>query len=357
MTSLYSNLLKLSSIKKYPLEDYLTEIFAHVLRSRKDVFFQLLKEFKISNLNELGRYNVKTQQAFSKINDQNSDSRLDIFIELIDQKEIIIFESKIGSGEGQEQLEKYAEHLDSFKNYYNRVLIYITRDYDPKDETEITKNDELKFKQIRWYEMYQFLKKHKKNDSLIEEVVKFMEENNLAINNQFTNVDILSMSNFSRVQKMMDETMGGTVEEKFNKFLKNISKSPSCFTQMKDHQRYIYFSYNRYCKIWCGYGYWFTSPIITDYPKVGVILELTPHSNQHDEFIKIGREIKESGKDKWQEGDLVKGEKYPRILQLKSLQEFMSKPDHIKEIKEFFIRALDDIEKIKKSHPELPWSE
>jgi hypothetical protein len=347
----------LSSTKKYPLEDYLTEIFAHVLRSRKDIFFQLLKEFDISNLNELGHYNVKTQQAFSKSNDQYSDSRLDIFIKLIDQKEIIIFESKIGSGEGYQQLKKYAKQLENFVDCENRVLIYITRDYDPKDYAEITNNNELKFKQIRWYQMYQFLKKYKKNDSLIKEVVKFMEENNLALNNQFSNIDILSMSNFPRALKMMNETMEGDVEDKFKKLYASISKGSSSFAQIKNNNRYIYFYYPSNCKIWCGYGYWFTSQNLTDYPKVLVFIELTPKSNQHDKFITIGNKIVNISRNKWQPGDLVTGEKWPRILQLKSLQEFMSGHDHITAIKDFFIGALDDVKKIKEEHPQLPWPE
>ena len=350
-------MLKLSSSKRNPFEDYLTEIFAHVLRKRKDIFLKMLKKFEISNLNELGRYNVKTQKTFSKINDQHSDSRLDIFIELIDQKEIIIFESKIGSGEGYEQLKKYAKQLESFVDSENKVLIYITRDYDPKNKdnifSECKNKDNLKFKPIRWYEMYNFLNKYKKNDPLIEEVLKFMEENNLAVNNQFTNVDVLSMCNFSSARNKMDETMGGEVKEKFKEFTKNISRSYTRFTQMRKKHRFIISSNTN--KMWWGYGYWLETLNITGYPKVGVILELTPRSNQHGEFLKIGRKIIESDKDKWQERALVKGEKWPGILQLRSLQEFMSKLDHVKAIKEFFMGALDDIIEIRKKYPELPW--
>jgi len=354
-------LLKLSSTRRSPLEDYLTEIFAHLLRKRKIIFIKLLKKFKVSNLNDCDFYKVRTQSTIHKIGDQYSDSRLDIVIEysLIDQKEIIIFESKIGASEGYKQLKKYAEQLDNFKNFHNRVLLYITRDYDPKNKdnifSECKNKDNLKFKSIRWYQMYQFLNKYKKSEPLIEEVTKFMEENNLALNNQFSNIDILSMSNFSKVRNKMDETMGGEVKQKFKEFSENISKSYTRFTEMANHDRFIFSSNTN--KMWWGYGYWLATSNITGYPKVGVILVLTPKSNQHRDFIKIGKELVKSDNKKWEEGDLAKGAKWPHILQLKSLQEFMSKPDHIKEIKEFFIRALDDIEKIKKNHPGLPWSE
>lgn len=47
-----------------------------------------------------------------------------------------MIESKIGSWEGQDQLKRYAEHLDRLTES-RKSLVYITRAYDPKNKESI----------------------------------------------------------------------------------------------------------------------------------------------------------------------------------------------------------------------------
>jgi hypothetical protein len=40
-------------------------------------------------------------------------------------------------GRGAEQLKRYADLLSTVEGARSRTLVYITRDYDPKNETEV----------------------------------------------------------------------------------------------------------------------------------------------------------------------------------------------------------------------------
>ena len=51
--------------------------------------------------------------------------------------DVVFVESKIGSREGQDQLMHHAVQLSAVPNVRHRRLVYITRDYDPKNEDEI----------------------------------------------------------------------------------------------------------------------------------------------------------------------------------------------------------------------------
>jgi hypothetical protein len=106
---------------------------------------------------------ISTQESFEALDCHFSGSRPDIFIELSNdtEKELIFIECKIGSEEGQNQLQRYAEHLDNIENINKKSLIYITRDFDTKSQEHIFTNcknkSSLVFKQFRWHQIYQFL--------------------------------------------------------------------------------------------------------------------------------------------------------------------------------------------------------
>ncbi|WP_406661374.1 PD-(D/E)XK nuclease family protein [Methanolobus sp. ZRKC3] len=206
-----------------------------------------LRYFKISNIDQNDIF-ISTQESFGALDSHFSGSRPDILIELSDdsKNELIFVECKIGSCEGHNQLKRYAEHLDNIEHIGCGVLIYITKDYDKKNELAIfqgcNNRNRLKFIQLRWYEIYQFLKSHDgyAEDILVKEALKFMEEYDLSGDNRFTSVDILALTNFPRVRKMMDETMYGEVSDKFTEITGGVSQSSFCLNQIKNHNRYTY---------------------------------------------------------------------------------------------------------------------
>ncbi|MEH2075607.1 MAG: PD-(D/E)XK nuclease family protein [Nostoc sp.] len=162
--SLFSNLLNLHSGNK-PLEDFFTEIVAYFLSLNNDILIDWLKHHSIISDDNYSSINISTQQEHKGLESHTEDSRLDIVVELSDglNTDVIFIESKIGSRDGNNALKKYAEILSKLKNVRHRILIYITRDYDPKDEIKtLTSNLEAKvnFYQLRWHQFYAHLQPH-----------------------------------------------------------------------------------------------------------------------------------------------------------------------------------------------------
>ena len=354
MVSLFNTLLKQKAKgdNKTPTEDFFTEIFAHLLHSNYNVFTEFLRVFELSDIVPDNGHYIKTQLQFD-------GSRPDITIQLSDgdRSDLLFIENKIDSPEGFHQLKKYAKELSGHSDVTQATLVYITRDYDKKDEKDIRgdcpANRKPVFKQFRWHEVYRFLEKYKE-DSLVVETLKFMEANNMAHNNQFSSVDILTLTNFPRVRRMMDETMKGEVSELFKEVTGRIAQDSTLLTQLRDSNRYVYQSWQQE-DMWCGYGYWFDPSNIANYPDVGVILEAHPNSPERDIIIAAMKEIENRPPGKWKGYDLAATKAWSRIWQGKSLKDFMGSEDHIDAIKKFFIQAINDLGAIKAAYPDLPW--
>jgi hypothetical protein len=218
---LFSRLLKLHSLHPgtTPLEDFFTEIVAHLFDVSHETLFSWIEEYlKLDTSRYTEPPHIWTQSGSEPLGHHSVGTRFDILIELSDGScsDWIAIESKISAREGPDQLGRYTEVLAAKENSRERILLYITRDYDPKDESSILQGLEstVRFKQLRWYEFHDFLQSRPRDAStemLVNEIVKFMEENRMAQSNQFTAVDVLTLSNLSNVLSLMDETMGGDV--------------------------------------------------------------------------------------------------------------------------------------------------
>ncbi|KXS43110.1 MAG: hypothetical protein AWU59_1289 [Methanolobus sp. T82-4] len=357
--SIFNNLLQLNP-NVIPLEDFFTEMFVYLLKVDEDLFYSWIENLKISEI-EVGSRFISSQETFDSLENHFSASRPDIFIELKneDRKEIVLVESKIGSCEGPQQLKRYAEHLDNLENIDCGVLIYITRDYDKKDQKQILSTcsnpDKIQFKQFRWYEIYLFLKSFYQDSGNIfaEEILKFMEEYGLAGDNRFTSVDVLAMSNFSRVRTMMDETMGGQVSDKFKAFAKKVPLTSTCLTQMRDHNRYTFKQDLGTTGFELVLGYFMKSKI-TDYPDVGIRLGVGPNTNDRKIIIETMKELQSSNPN-WKGNNLHETKNWSDITQSMSLDKFMNEDDHIYALQDYFLELLDELFTIRMEFPGLPW--
>jgi hypothetical protein len=343
--------LQLRSSNK-PTEDYLTEIFAYCLSESDELLSSFLIHFKIHEA-EIKESTVSTQLRLKALEDHAVDSRPDMAVFL--DKKIIFFENKLGSGEGDEQLPRYAEHLDQFVG--KKVLVYLTRDFDPKDEAEIKKNcqGQLDFVHIRWFEVYQFLQQYAAV-SLVKQLLEFMKSLKLDMSNQFSPVDILTLSNFSRVRKLLNETMYGVVSKRFEELTKSISSKTASLTQIRHHDRYIYFSYQK-DGLWVGLGYWLNSFTDKPYSDLVFIIEVGPKSSRRNEILEAFKEIVAKNDSKWRIYNANDPTGWASIRIVSSLKNFLKGEDHISNTQAFFMEALDEFQKIKDQNPELPWRE
>jgi hypothetical protein len=355
--SLFSRLLKLHA-GNIPKEDFFTELVAYLFSTNKGILYDWLKYLDLLNTDVGLNAHIRTQQTFECLTHHDSDSRPDMVIELVDSinQDIIFIESKIGSQESPGQLQRYAEILDKLPGFQNKFLVYITHDFEPKDKTAIFKRipeSQVHFKQARWHQFYQFLKTQT-DTMLVGEIIKFMQEHQMAHNNQFSSIDVIALGNFTNSLKLMEQTMAGEVSAHFKQVLGSIvPMRATAFTQLQKHDRYLMYSLLQ-DKWWCGLGFMLNTSSSTDYPTVFLMLEVDPRSPRRDAIIKEMKNIS-SNQSKWKGYDLDNSKAWSKIVLGRSLQSFLSEEDHIVAIKEFFRKSLDELSKIKIQYPDLPW--
>jgi hypothetical protein len=178
-----------------------------------------------------GYVRVRSQRRYDSLEHHGQGSRPDLLIEVRwssaegpaadgDVAEVVMVESKIGSGEGSQQVRRYAEHLDTMVGLRGKTLLYITRAYDPKWRDMILAGlgDDVRFEQLRWHDFYHFLRKWSEKDALIEEVMTFMEEQGMARDYRFSTTDLATLSGIPRAFEIMEETLSGEVKAKQESF-------------------------------------------------------------------------------------------------------------------------------------------
>ncbi|BAY65269.1 hypothetical protein NIES22_53720 [Calothrix brevissima NIES-22] len=364
--SLFKNLLSLHSATK-PLEDFFTEIVAYFFSLNKDILITWLKQNSIITDENYTNIKISTQEEYKRLPNHTQDSRPDIVLELSNSvnTHIIFIESKIGSVEGEDQLKRYAEILDSSKNFRDRSLIYITRDYDQKKSAEILHSSDpksfnlplnVKFYQLRWYEFYSFLNK-RIIDILGQEILIFMEIQRMAHTNQLSSLDILTMINFNKTLNFMESTLSDEISDKFKQAFGGVARKAASLTQYHDKSRYIiYTSLFSKGNFWCGLGYFDLNPdSLTKYPYLGICLEVSPGCVKREEIIKAMKKIVNETSTKWTACNLHPTNYWSSIFYRKSLQEFLSKENHVSSIKEYFCESIEALEAVKQNYHELPW--
>ncbi len=358
--SLFSNLLNLHSLTK-PLEDFFTEIVAYFLSLNQDILLDWLKHHSIISDDNYSSIKISTQQEHQALATHTEDSRLDIVVELSTglSTDVIFIESKIGSTARLGQLEKYAEILSKLPNVKNRILIYITRDYDPQNEIKtFTSNLDAKvsFYQLRWYQFYAHLQKHA-TDILAQEILTFMRRNGMSHTNQFSSVDLLTMVNFNKTLNLMESTLSEEVQDKFKLAFGGVIRpvASTSMTQWRWHSRYIIYTKFLGDNFWCGLGYFNLNPDnLTEYPYLGICLEVSPGFEKRSKIIESMQKVINQKPDIWTPVDLTILPAWSAIFYRKSLQEFLSQENQLSAIKDFFLKSIDELKNVQ-SHFDFPW--
>ncbi len=326
-----------------PLEDYLTEIFAHVLSDNQELLKVFLAKIKIDRVHT-EELSISTQYELVALDDHDSNSRPDIAI--FGDDLAVFIENKVHSVEGQEQLSRYAEHLEVL-NKKHKKLVYITKSYDPKEVNELFKNcttlTESDFIHLRWFEIAKLLKNYP-DDLIASELLKFMKTNKLTMDNQFTPLDLITLSNFSNVSDIMDEVLLGEISSRFEKVNGNMTQKSTRLTQLKEHDRYIYYSGHR-DKISVLLGFWMNSKKEEEYPGFGIEIEINPNASRVEHWEQVFREI-EKNYVNWETSNMNNPKAWSRVVKKTSLQAILSTGNHVLESKKFLNECIDDLESI-----------
>jgi len=354
--SLFSRLLNLNT-SSIPLEDFFTEVVAYLFSTNKEILYAWIEHLNLLDTNTYLDAHVSTQRAFKPLDFHIAGSRPDILIELVDESnhDIIFVESKIGSQEGEKQLSKYAQILHDLPESRHKFLVYITRDFDPKDESVILQKNSssnVQFKQLRWHHFYQFLQSYI-DIMLVQEITTFMQEYRMAQNNQFSSVDVLALANFTKALKLMEETMWGKVSQRFKEVVGAIKQQSTALTEVQRYERYLMSAYMPSGRWWCGLGFLLKTSNLADYPTVRLMLEVDPNSQHRADIIDAMKDV--CNQFDWHGYGLNESKGWSGIVREKSLRDFLSQEDHIAAIEEFFLQALNELDEIKRKHSQLPW--
>jgi PD-(D/E)XK nuclease superfamily len=371
VTSLLGKLVRLFP-ESVPLEDLFTEAVARLFERRPELCVAWLEGVgllpsALGGRNDDQYVSVSSQRAFAPLEHHDTASRPDLFVEVYrysgDDAEgddtvasVVMVESKIGSGEGQDQLRRYAEHLDAMVGYEGKALLYLTRAYDPKDEKGILTGlgDDVRFEQLRWHDFYRFLQAVEK-DALVEEVMAFMEEQGMARSYRFSTTDLAALSGIPRAFEIMEETLGGEVKAELESFAGNKSRHETISNMLRTNVRYVILAQLHGWDLFSYVGYRLRTS--DGYPLAYVNLQTQPGAVGREVSIAAMRSI--ALRDGWESYGLDDPRAWAGARRTMSLAAVLREEDHVAAVQLFFVESIrqlrEELTAFKKEHPELPW--
>ena len=325
------------------------------------------------------RIRITTQRRFAAPGAHGVYSRPDLVIELTryDEEEekanladppgpardLVSVESKIGSREGEDQLARYARVLSREPDVGHRKLVYITRDYDPKNESGITEGIQPKVDlvAVRWHDFHRVLEKYHRNEApesdLIREVLLFMKEQGMSQSNLLSATDVVVLSGMSRTLSFMQESLAGEVEAKLREVSGGrLTQEGEVFTNLMEQDRY-FSSVVFGDQFWCGAGFCFLQEDPGDYPWLSVTLEVGPNQKRRQEIISAMRSFLADGPHGRAYGyGLDEPSAWSGLEWYMDLRELLPEEDHMASAKAFFLESLDGVEAFRSRNAELPWN-
>jgi hypothetical protein len=324
---------------------------------------------------------ISSQRPFASLEHHGTASRPDLVIEVYrssgkDSKDsgsvtdVVMVESKIGSREGQEQLKRYAELLHGMTDFGSKTLLYITRAYDPKDPDEILSGlgENVRFEQLRWHDFYRFLQTVE-NDTLVEEVMAFMEEQGMARTYRFSTADLMALSGVPRAFEIFDETLGGEVKVELESFAGNQAmRETQSIRELRWHRRYNTRALLHGWDLFCDVGYQLGrvdesahSSILRlpadGYPAIFAFLEAQPVAEGRETSVAAMRQI--ALNEDWEAYNLDNPAAWAGVRRVRSLASLLQEKDHIEAVQRFFVDSIrqlrEELTAFKKEHPELLW--
>jgi hypothetical protein len=352
MNSLFKRIyLLLKNTDSNPFEDYLTEVIAEVFESDK-----VLKSFATTFIDSSIRHpqllEITTQKTFSKQEEHQVNSRPDLVLRFMDghKSYVIFFENKLGSHEGDTQLKRYADHLRPYENEGCKTyLFYLTQFYDPKDKDRIIpKGSKTTFNQIRWYEIYNWLKENQ--NEYINKVLEYMEERNLNETRRFVPQDVYAIQNMQRLIHMMDSCLDGQVEDTMTSLFGRATGWTNRFVQLRSNYRYMkYNDLGNYSAI--AIGFYLTDE---EYPSVCIMYEVNPNCPKRADIISAMKKFVKDNPD-WETENIDDPSAWSNIYCEMDLLSFLSDQDHIDSIQIFFMNKLKELYTLKQENPDLDW--
>ena len=364
------------------LEDFFTEIFAHLLSTYPDLCLAWLNQSGILPANEkYSHINVTTQRPFDALEAHQYASRPDVVIELSegisaeaahDQRsdevpvpptDVVFIESKVGSREGEDQLRRHAEQLSAIPNIRHRRLVYITRDYDPKDEDEKVggrrgSDAPVRFVTLRWYEFYRTLEEYRSTSlpgsDLIQEVLLFMKQNGMSQTNRLSAADVVALTGMTRMLAFMRETLSGEVEARLREVSgTTLARRNETLKQLAEQDHYFLWAYMG-PEFWVGGGFYLAQEAPDDYPWLSVALEVGPEQPGRGDIINAMRSFAADCSG-CEPSELDDPSAWSGLEWAIDLREVLTAEDHMAAARTHLLKSLDEVSRMREQYSSLPW--
>lgn len=351
-----------------PLEDLFTEAVARLFERRPELCLSWLDSLELTTslAGEEQRYiHVTTQKPFVALDEHGRGSRPDLIVEVHHADEytelessidVVMIESKIGSVEGEDQLKRYAGHLNGMSGI-KKTLVYITRAYEPKDADTVHSGlDGVCFKQLRWHDFYRFLQTVER-DALTEEVMAFMEEQGMARSYRFSTADLMALSGVPRAFEIFDETLGSEVKAELESFAGNKVRRESVgMDNIRRLKRYVILAPLHEWNLFCFVGY--AMGASDGYPTAHVNLETRPEAVGREASVAAMKKI--ALREDWESYNLADPMNWAGVTCGRGLASLLQEEDHVAAVKAFFVESIrqlkEELTVFKKERPDLPWS-
>lgn len=364
-SSLFSRLLDLHAQYpgRVPGEDFFTELVAYLFESSPAILLGWLESLGWQTpAGGYHRIEVDSQTVYSPLPEQTSASRPDMRVELWagERRDLVFIESKLGSVEGEGQLKNYAEILDGEPPGGRKWLVYITRQYDPKDDNEIFESipaTPVKFIQLRWRDFYRYLVQQPL-DFLVGEICRFMEENGMGKQITFSESDLPTMGNLQHPFQLMLGVLDQDLQRKFQ----SVVGSRGQFTPLEFLTR----DWARFCLegelveggLKCILG--FCDLASGAEPKLCLILQVYPEKDYGNRrFVRV--ELIEMMKDilanwpGWCGYGLDDPREYSLVEKKLSLRELLASGEVEDACRGVLVGFLDEVEGIMGEYTQIDW--
>ncbi|MBI5527018.1 MAG: PD-(D/E)XK nuclease family protein [Deltaproteobacteria bacterium] len=350
--SIFTGLLSLGP------EDYLTEIFVRTLKRdpklRRAFVEYLVREHKeIEGVSEIE--SIESQPSYG-------GDCPDVEIRALDGRERrieIFIESKVDSREHDKQLPRYASLLDTSVREGKvdvGLLVYLTRDYDPKNEDDIlpTGNHvQVEFGQKRWSDVHKWLIASLPTLDAAErawpkELATYLEDNAMDAPTRFTPDNLEGLSKLPDTIRVLEACLDGEPSDKLRSLGNGVRNEGTCSSNLLNGQVFCYWSGCDRADFWVEIGFHFRD----EYPDVYVWIGALPKHPLQEKIVQATREHVALNVGRW-EADL-RGEA-KGMWAKRSLLSFINEGDQLDDLRRWVIDRLEDLDAFKANHPELPW--
>lgn len=354
--SLFSEIRRLCMAGNQQTEDTLTEIVAVVLRNNHELARQWLEKLGIPGGHEAHIHSIETQYRVPGLPDHQTDSRIDLVIRFSTQEgsRVAFVESKVDSGQGDGQLQRYAELLQEECRQYaaNGDLVFITKVFEQAGKPSVN-GWGFSFHRSRWFQFYNILKSRSSSDGLEKQLMLFMEENHMSVGNQFRSTDLVALENFRGAKALMDETLCEACADFRTSFGKRgqLNKAHS-----KMGKTGLYMIETKFPGFNVLMGYWLPEGHSDKGVSLGLVIQSEPKAENRMEVVKCLRDWVAFSNGNWEPWGLDNPSEKGDICRWRWLREFQAKEDHVAAVKDFFKELLVELEEFRRMFPNLPWT-